>query len=166
MQNNLEMVFPLVYGKYSKDNDVAVDLFEMFRDLIQNEQQLSKYMNIDPKDRERVVNKLAKSKKSFGNSTTGIYLKFMCAYGCALILSKQKKQSPISLELIVPDEWSTGAKSASEQLEFCEPKHYNSIFTPQLLSYDRTLNEITTKFENKLEQVMSKQTNMNSLLNF
>jgi hypothetical protein len=38
MQNNLEMVFPLVYGKYSKDNEVAVELFEMFRELIQNEQ--------------------------------------------------------------------------------------------------------------------------------
>lgn len=90
------MIFPLVYGKASKSNDLAVDLYELFRNLIEDEGLLSQYMVIDTGERERILKRLAKTHKSNNNKTgsnsndneTGIYLKFMCEYGCALVLAK------------------------------------------------------------------------------
>ena len=59
----------------------------MFRNFIESD-EIKSFMVLDEKDRAKTIARLAKSKKSFGKMDTGIYVKFMCEYGCALIISK------------------------------------------------------------------------------
>ena len=46
----------------------------------------------------------------------------MCEYGCAIKLRKDEEHSPINIEIILLEKWSTGAHSASaNSLEFVNP---------------------------------------------
>ena len=154
-ESALKLLFSLVYGKGSKESSVANELYEMFRQYLKNNKSDEPCIYEDKKDKEKILKTLAKSKKDLKELTTGLYVKFMCEYGCALIISKQKIESSISVEIILPEEWSSSSNSCkASKLQYCEPKGESSVYTPQLAEYQSNLCTFIRKFQGNLQEAI------------
>lgn len=84
----MKLLFSLVYGKASKQSSAANELYEMFREYLKKDKMQDLCIYDDKKDKEKILKLLAKSNKDLKDLSTGLYVKFMCEYGCALIISK------------------------------------------------------------------------------
>lgn len=64
------------------------------------------------KDRNIVAQSLKKSSLYSEDDEKSLVIKFMCEYGCAIKLTKDKEHSPINIQIILLEKWATGAHNA------------------------------------------------------
>jgi hypothetical protein len=69
-----------------------------------------------------VIDHLTKASPDSEASFSSLAIKFLCEYGCAIILTKDKEYSPINIKIISLEQWATGANDwKADKLELINP---------------------------------------------
>lgn len=131
------IVFPMVYGQGSQDNEIAKELFGMMIKYAENDSECILKKESYRKD---IINQLTKASPSSEPNSRSLSIKFLCEYGSAIKLTKEKEHSPINIQVISLEQWATGANDwKAKKLELVNPAGQSSLFTPTLSMHSSEL---------------------------
>lgn len=87
----------MIYGEGSKSDDLAAAIFDQFILYAKNKEECILEKN---KDRENVLTSLTRASSESQPTHKSMIIQFMCEYGCAIKLTKDKEHSPINIQII------------------------------------------------------------------
>lgn len=117
----LKLIFSNVSGQSCKESKVAKSIWKK---LLKYLEEPDMCIFEDPKSRDKIYRNLTRAASAQKeDDRVSLYIKWLCEFGCALLITKEKDESQIQLKLIAPESWSTGASSSkSSSMEFWSPK--------------------------------------------
>jgi hypothetical protein len=87
-----------------------------------------------------VVGQLTKASPESETTFKSLAIKFLCEYGCAIKLTKDKEHSPINIQIISLEQWEMGAlNSSSRGLQLINSGGQSSVFIPTLFNHSQSL---------------------------
>ena len=87
-----------------------------------------------------VIDSLTKASPHSEPNFKSLKIKFMCKYGCAIKITKEKEHSPINIQIISLEQWATGANDwKAKGLELVNPAGQSSLFAPTLAMHSSNL---------------------------
>jgi hypothetical protein len=80
---------------------------------------------------------------------------FKCEYSCSIVIKKDSLSSPINIQIVAPEEWSSGAHDwTTEQLDFCEPKNSSQYYISSVAENDVDIEKFSGRFEGALDSAL------------